>query len=482
MLGQKSEVRKFILNTLKKSNSEKFLRLMHEVGVLGALLPEYGRAHCRVSYDFYHRYTSDEHSLRMIRFLEELKNKPSSFKEFSENYEQLNSKTLLKLSAFIQPIVEKKDPEGSEGQLKHILLATVHLDLSTEELQIIDFLVSNAYLMIETALHSDIRQPRVIENFTKKVGSIKKLDLLYLRSYSELRAVAPGTFTSWKKVLISELYQRSRDYFQNPESLHSRPLTTWVEVYKILHWEFPPEDLEFHFNNIPEDYLATVEVGEAALHIRLIRSLKDRTFIFNHSYNKEGNLHQIILCCPVKFDAFKILVGTLTAKSINILETKIFIRKDGIVIISVNIEETEKTVAGDLKIWKNLKQDLSNIFEGHESLLNLLAKRTLYIAEKQTAGAIIPKIEIDNVSDPNFSIIRIEARDHLGMLYKISKVFSDFAIRIHSAKVSTQGGRGIDVFYVSHQNKKILFKKLIRRAKEKIISAMMLKNPEDLGE
>ena len=93
---------------------------MHEVGVLGTLLPEYGRSHCRVSYDFYHRYTADEHSLRMIRFLEELKSKPTSFKEISENYEQLNSKALLKLSAFIQPVVEKKDPKGSEGQLKHI--------------------------------------------------------------------------------------------------------------------------------------------------------------------------------------------------------------------------------------------------------------------------------------------------------------------------------------------------------------------------
>ena len=257
------------------------------------------------------------------------------------------------------------------------------------------------------------------------------------------------------------------------------------ERNRKLYWCDEPEESsedESQDNNIPEDYLATVEVREAALHIRLIRSLKDRTFIFNHSFNEEGKLHQIILCCPVKFDAFKILVGALSAKSINILETKIFIRKDGIVIISVNIEETEKTVAGDLEIWKNLKQDLSNIFEGHESLLNLLAKRTLYIAEKQTAEAIIPKIEVDNLSDPNFSIIRIEARDHLGMLYKISKVFSDFAIRIHSAKVSTQGGRGIDVFYVSHQNKKILFKKLIRRVKEKIIFAMMLKNPEDLGE
>ena len=68
-----------------------------------------------------------------------------------------------------------------------------------------------------------------------------------------------------------------------------------------------------------------------------------------------------------------------------------------------------------------------------------------------------------------------------GVLHKeMDNVFSDFEIRIHSAKISTQGGRGIDVFYVSLQNKKILFEKLIHRVKEKIISAMMIKNPEDL--
>jgi len=481
VLFKESKIKSFILNSLKNSNSEKFLRFMHEVGVLGVLLPEHGRVHCSVSYDFYHHYTADEHSLRMIRFLEELENKPSSFKEFSESYKQLNSKVLLKLSFFVQPTSKKKGSEDSEEQLNNILPAIIHLDLSAEEIQIIDFLVSEAYLMIETVLHSDIRQPRIIENFAKKVGSVDKLHLLYLRSYAELRAVAPGTLTSWKKVLLSELYQRSRDYFQAPESLHSRPLTTWVEVYKILHWEFPPEDLEFHFNNIPREYLETVEVEEAALHMRLIRSLKDRSFIFNHNYNDKGKFHQIILCCPVKFDAFKTLVGTLTIQSINILEAKIFLRKDGIIIISANIEETEKTIVGNLEIWKNFKQDLSAIFEGHENLLNLLAQRTRYISEKKTTVAITPKVKVDNASDPNFSIVRIEARDHLGMLYKISKVFSDLDIQIHSAKVSTQGGRGIDVFHVSHQNKKILFEKLVHRTKEKIISAMMVKNPEELS-
>jgi len=480
VLAQKSTIKDFIFNTLKNLNSEKFLRLMQEVGILGVILPEYGRAHCRVSYDFYHHYTADEHSLRMIRFLEELENKPNGFKQFSKTYKRLNSKVLLKLSTLIQPIRDKKKLAPAEKNLKHISLATVNLDLSAEEFKTIDFLVNNAYLMIETALHNDIRQPTVIEVFVKKIGSIEKLDLLYLRSYAELRAVAPGTLTSWKKVLLSDLHQRSRDYFQHPESLHSKPLTTWVEAYKILHWEFPPEDLEFHFNNIPENYLETVEVEEAALHIRLIRSLKDKSFIFNHSYNEEGKLHQVILCCPIKFDAFKILVGALTAQSINILEAKIFIRKDGIIITSANIEETEKTIAGDLGIWKNLKEDLGNIFNGHDNLANLLAKRTRYISEKKITAAITPQVEVNNSDDPHYSIIRVEGRDHLGMLYKISKVFSDFEVRIHSAKISTQGGRGIDVFYVSLQNQKIIFEELIHRLKEKIISAMMIKNPEDL--
>ena len=93
----------------------------------------------------------------------------------------------------------------------------------------------------------------------------------------------------------------------------------------------------------------------------------------------------------------------------------------------------------------------------------------------------MPKVLVDNTSDPSFSVVRIEARDHLGMLYKVSKVFADFKIQIHSAKISTQGGRGIDVFYVSLKNKKLLFDNLVRRIKERISATMLVKNPEDIG-
>ncbi|MCH8156900.1 MAG: hypothetical protein IID18_03960, partial [Nitrospinae bacterium] len=477
---KKRGVKEFLFATLEDPQSEKSLRLMHETEVLGMVLPEFGHSHCRVSYDFYHRYTADEHSLRMVRFLEELED-ASDHKELSEVYNQLGSKALLKFSALLQSIGKNRDWEEPEERMKILSLATVRLDLDPDQARVLHFLIENAYLMIETALHKDIHQPTVIETFAKAVGSLEYLSLLYLFSYAELRAVAPNTWTSWKKMLLSELYKSTRDYCIQPGSLHSRPLTTWVEVYKALHWEFPPDEMEFHFSQMHTDYLTTVQAEEVALHMRLIRSLKDKRFIFNHQHNEEGKFHHLILCCPTKFEAFKKLVGVLTSRNLNILGAQIYLRKDDIVIISSQVEATERSTDDAMEIWKNVNKDLKELFEGRKDLPTLLAGRTRYVSSEKHAEGIIPKINIDNTGDPRFSVIRVEARDHLGMLYKIAKVFADFGIQVHSAKISTQGGRGIDVFYVSLRNQKVTFSKLIRRVKEKLIHAMLAENPEDIG-
>jgi [protein-PII] uridylyltransferase len=194
-----------------------------------------------------------------------------------------------------------------------------------------------------------------------------------------------------------------------------------------------------------------------------------------------GKFHHVVLCCSSKFEAFKILVGTLTSKNINILGTQIYLRKDGIVIISTQAEETKWLNDNEIDIWKSVNSNLREIFEGRKDLPTLLAGRTRYISSEKQREAIVPKVQIDNTGDYSFSVIRIEARDHIGMLYKIAKVFSNFSIQVHSAKISTQGGRGIDIFYVSLRNQKVTFDKLILRIKEQLVSTLLLENPKDVG-
>src|SRR5262245_66641521 len=49
------------------------LEAMHRAGVVGAIIPEFGKLYARVLHDLYHIYTVDRHSLVAVRELERLR-------------------------------------------------------------------------------------------------------------------------------------------------------------------------------------------------------------------------------------------------------------------------------------------------------------------------------------------------------------------------------------------------------------------------
>ena len=57
---------------LSHNNPERALRLMNEVGVLGAFIPEFGRIVAMMQFNMYHYYTVDEHIIRTISTLSQI--------------------------------------------------------------------------------------------------------------------------------------------------------------------------------------------------------------------------------------------------------------------------------------------------------------------------------------------------------------------------------------------------------------------------
>ena len=472
------EVGDFLFSILDDDAAEKILRLMHETRILEQILPEFGLAHCKVNHDFYHHYTADEHSLRVIRFLDELViTSITNPTDLSALYRDYPGKGVLKLSALLQSV--RKMPNDELGHQEFLKSVTERLNLEEADAQTLQFFLDNPYTLIDTALHQDIHQPGVIQQFGNTVENLEKLKGLYLLSYAELRAVAPGTLTAWKKILLSELYERTLKYLENPKSLEQQPRATRVGVFKALHRELPVNDIEEHLRQMPKDYLMTASSEEVALHIRLIRSFKDKLFILHHQFREEGNYHNLTLCCPTGSEAFKKLVGTVTAKNLNILGAHFYLKQDGMVIVSIQVEEGTNSTADDFEIWKDIKNTLSRLFSGEISLQDLLKSRTRYVGG-QKRMAMVPRVHVEKTTDNPFIVIRVEARDHIGMLYKVSTVFVDFGIRIHRAKISTQGDRAIDVFYVSLKNPHLDFNKVIRKLKEHMIQTLLIEKLEDV--
>ena len=476
------EVRNFLYSILGDGDSHKTLRLMHETEILEQVLPEFGLAHCKVNHDFYHHFTADEHSLRIIRFLEELEASTlTNPTDLVFLYEEFSHKKTIKFAALLQSAGTLSDMDGESGLKGFINFISERLYLQTEEKEFLEFLIKNIYEMIETALYQDIHQPTVIQKFAKTVVTDERLAALYLFSFAELRAVAPGTLTAWKKLLLSELYERTLKYLHDPESLDKYPQVTRAGVFKALHGELPVADIESHLRLMPEDYLMTAYSEEVALHIRLIRSLKDKPFILHHEFNEEGKFHNLTLSCVSGQESFKKLVGVLTAKSLNILGAHIYLKKDGYVIVSVQVEESDIATGSNFEIWKEIKFNLAKLFSKETNLKKMMRSRTRYAGEQKGLDkAIVPRVQVERETTDTFTTIRVEARDHMGMLYKIASVFADFGILIHRAKISTQGDRGIDVFYVSLKDQRVPFNKLMSQFKANMIKILMIERLEDV--
>ncbi len=149
---------------------------------------------------------------------------------------------------------------------------------------------------------------------------------------------------------------------------------------------------------------------------------------------------------------FAKLSGALTATGINILSAKIFSRTDGIILDTFAIVDA---VSGSLVGSERrdaFHANATKILMNQVDLDRLVAKapKAPPLYQSLEDEKIQTRIEFDNQTSEQHTIIDIDTEDHIGLLYFIATALAELGLDLSVAKISTERGAAIDSFYVKN--------------------------------
>ena len=202
------------LDVLTCVNSpELVLRWMNEAGVFGRFVPDFGRVVAQMQFDMYHHYTVDEHSIRAIGLLAAIergelkKDHPLS----TALFKQLGSRRTLYVAVLLHDIAKGRGGDHSVLGEQIAMKLGPRFGLEPAETETVAWLVRHHLLMSATAFKRDLADPKTIEDFVRQVQSPERLRLLLILTVVDIRAVGPGVWNEWKRMLLRTLFEAAEE-------------------------------------------------------------------------------------------------------------------------------------------------------------------------------------------------------------------------------------------------------------------------------
>jgi [protein-PII] uridylyltransferase len=451
------------------------LRAMHDTGLLGKYIPEFGRATCFVQHDFYHKYTLDEHTLRAVEFLDELKHTADpKLANFAAVLKEVPDWDVAFLGIFFHDIGKI---EGKDHSIKGVRIADEifkRMQYDSKKSSRIKTLIEHHLIMAHLSQRRDLSEEKVIIDFSRKVQDVENLRMLFLLTYADSRATGEEIWNEWKEALLWELYYRTKRYLEEKVILLPSEIQAMKDVYieTLGKKNIPTATATQHLEMFPVNYLQAYRPETVLEHLRMISEINENDPRVHWDYNEKTNTTELTVCTKDHLGLFAEIAGTISSQDVNILSANIFSRKDGIVLDKFSLENRpEKAILAE-RIRKKIEQGLLDILQKRKTIQDLLSEKAKQ-GKPSGSTSHLPIVKFDNEGSLGTTILEIQADDQLGFLYKVTRSLSKIGLNIHLAKISTEKTQIYDVFYITDcDGKKIDHPKVQKVITEEIQNAI----------
>ena len=449
----------------RKGEVGRVLRMMHRVDFLGRYVPEFGELTCLVQHEFFHRYTADEHTLVCIEKLDSLIDTTNpKMKDYRILFQKLEDPYAIYLALLLHDTGKATGARyHAEASALYAQRVAARLQLSSERRKSLILLVDNHMTLSNVAQRRNLDDAATIEEFANVVKSQANLDALMLLTLADGQGTGDENWSDWKESLVWQLYRSTTQFLEDETSFFRQRRIEREQLRKQVADELPDdfaEEVDAHFQYMPDNYFQTSTDVEIAAHVKLFRAFLERESkamenalapVIKWVPHPEQGHSEVWICTWDRQALLAKIAGSLSVAHLNILSADIFTRGDSMALDFFRVCDTKFQAVDDQRdiqaVEKMLKQALAQEDFDFRPLLQKAKKRPGFHLSQELDFPT--RISIDNGAHPVYTLVDIQTPDRLGLLYYLLRAFSDTNVDIVLSRITTEKGAAIDSFYVT---------------------------------
>lgn len=432
------------------------IRLMNRYGVLAAYIPAFDQIVGRMQYDLFHIYTVDEHTLGVIRNLRRMviPRFDDELPHGSKVAQQLQNPSLLYLTALFHDIAKGRGGDHSELGAEDAKEFALQHGLSRHDTDLMEWTVRHHLLMSITAQRKDIDDPKEQLQFARTVGTLERLDHLYLLTISDIRATNPELWNSFKQSLLQSLYQHTLLILQrgldNPlqerdviarRQAHTETLidSQWINSHRLKQlWD-----------TLGDDYFRQYQAVEIARHTEILLASENKSGpLVSLRYSASRGSTEILIYTRDDEALFALITTVLERLQLSVLSATITTTDAHYALDTFHVLDANNLPIEDSERIEQIRHTLTHELGVPRDIPSLGAQRAARQLRYFTVSTLIDFAHHES----GLTEMRITAADRPGILSSIGRVLLSAGFSVHAARISTLGERIDDVFLIANSD------------------------------
>jgi len=415
--------------------------LLDHAGGWAALLPEWAGVRGRAQHDPYHRYTVDGHSFATLGTLTRLRADDPSIRQVTEEAGDLGT---LYLATLLHDVGKGSGEDHSVAGERLACRAATRIGLRPDQVEEVAALVRWHLLLVETATRRDLDDPAVVGAVAQRLGSGRRLRLLYALTVADGLATGPNAWGDWKASLVRGLYDRvdqalTGGHAEPGDAAGPARLAALARAVGVREPELA-ERAEWLLATFPPSYLASTPIEEMVDELRLLLAPPAAGEV-RHRIDRDagGGLAAVTVCALDRPGTLARTAGVLALHRMSVRQAWAWSTTDGLALERFLVQPP------DAPRWERLTADLEAAYAGRLAVEARLERKA---REYHAAIPAPPEVRVLPDASEHSTVVEVRAGDALGLLYTVTAALGDLGLDIRVAKIDTQGERVVDVFYV----------------------------------